>query len=219
MQDDHLREFRKFLTEALSFWGVQLSDFSLSVWWQAMQPYDMEAIRQAFSRHAMNPESGQFAPKPADVVRMLGGSTQDAALVAWAKVDRAVRHVGPYADVVFDDPLIHRVLHDMGGWIGLASRTEDEWPFVAREFENRYRGFRMRGERPEYPRQLTGIVNAANALDGFAGDTPRLIGDQDRCAVVLAGGTDRPLLGISLAAGQVARNAGVLRVVDGRKSA
>ncbi len=57
---------------------------------------------------------------------MLGGSTQDAALAAWSKVDRAVREVGPYQSVAFDDALIHRVLFEMGGWIPLGSKTEDE---------------------------------------------------------------------------------------------
>lgn len=199
MRIEDLTEFREFLTESLAFWNQSVSEFSLSVWWQAMQQFDMVAVRQAFTRHAMNPEAGQFAPKPADIVRMLGGTTQDAALVAWAKVDQAVRRVGSYADVVFDDPLIHRVLHDMGGWMALGTKTEDEWPFVAKEFENRYRGFRMRGERPEYPPVLIGIAGAHNRKGNHELQPPILIGDQSKAQAVMRGGTDKPLIGFTSA--------------------
>jgi hypothetical protein len=219
MRADELGAFRDFLTEALSFWGVQVSDFSLTVWWQAMRAYDIQACKQAFGRHAMNPDGGQFAPKPADVVRMLGGTNQDAALVAWAKVDRAVRSVGTYSDVAFDDALIHRVLHDMGGWIALGTKTEDEWPFVAREFENRYRGYRMRSERPEYPSLLIGMANASNQRSGQPMQPPRLVGDAGKCQAVIADGTDKPMIGFSSAGTLAGVAASGLRLVDGRKLA
>jgi len=83
-------------------------------------------------------------PKVADVIKMLQGSTQDSALTAWAKVDKAVRSIGTQMSVAFDDPLIHKVIQDMGGWLGLGQRQEAEWPFVAKEFETRYRGFKAR---------------------------------------------------------------------------
>lgn len=112
-----------------------------------MKPFDLAAVKDALNRHCVNPDNGQFMPKPADVVKLLQGSSQDGALVAWAKVDRAVRQVGTYSTVVFDDPIIHRVVQDMGGWVALGDKREKEWPFVAKEFENRYRGYPMRSFR------------------------------------------------------------------------
>lgn len=194
MRAEELREFRELLEGALAFWGQSVSEFALSVWWQAMQPYGLAAVRQAFSRHAMNPDNGQFAPKPADIVRMLGGTSSDQALQAWAKVDRAVRHIGTYQSVAFDDALIHRVMQDMGGWIALGMKTEDEWPFVAREFENRYRGDAMRGERPDYPPTLIGLAEAHNAKEGFKSVGPILIGDAERAQKVMLGGTNKPAI-------------------------
>lgn len=35
-------------------------------------------------------------------------------MVAWNKVDKAVRQVGAWTSVMFDDALIHRVISDMG---------------------------------------------------------------------------------------------------------
>ncbi len=195
MIDSDKAEFFTLLGGVYAFYRQEISDFAGGVWWQAMKPYDYRAVADAFNRHCVNPDSGQFMPKPADIVKMLGGSSQDAAMVAWSKVDKAVRQVGTYASVVFDDPIIHRVVHDMGGWVTLGTKTENEWPFVAKEFENRYRGYRVRSERPEYPRQLVGIAEQQNSQNGLASQPPVLIGDGARARTVMLGGSDAPLVG------------------------
>ncbi|SOD42399.1 DUF6475 domain-containing protein [Nitrosovibrio sp. Nv4] len=195
MQTDDFSKFHEGISGVMGFYGKGVSTFALDVWWNALKGYDLAAVVDAFNRHLANPDAGQYAPKPADIIRMLQGSTQDSALRAWAKVDKAVRHVGTYADVVFDDPLIHRVIQDMGGWIGFGTKNEDEWPFVAKEFENRYRGFRVRSEIPEYPAKLMGIATAHNEKQGFKADAPVLIGNELKARQVLNGGTDKPSIG------------------------
>lgn len=175
-------------------YGRSASEFAITIWWGALRQYDLAAVRQAFDRHVRNPDSGQFAPKPADLIRMMGGTTQDSALVAWAKVDRALRVVGTYRSVAFDDALVHRVLTEMGGWTALGVKTEKEWPFIAKEFENRYRGYRMRNEHPDYPPVLVGLAEAQNAQAGFEGEGPTLIGDQEQAHRVIAFGSTQPLL-------------------------
>lgn len=194
MQPHDAKAFKALLQGVHSFYGKDLSEFALGVWWEAMRPFDFDAVRDALNRHAVNPDNGQFLPKPADVVKLLQGSTLDSAMVAWAKVDRAMRTVGPYASVVFDDPIVHRVLHDMGGWIALSRGTEDEWPFKAKEFENRYRGLKTR-TLDAYPPQLTGIEEAENAK-ALRTAKPRvvMIGDRSRCEAVAAGGSTHQLL-------------------------
>jgi hypothetical protein len=195
MKKDDFLEFCEMLDLVAEQYGKTLSDGLKALYWQGLQDFDLSALRQAVSRHLRNPDSGQFMPKIADFVRMMQGTTQDAALIAWAKVDQAVRRVGTYNDVVFDDPVIHRVVTDMGGWIGLGNKNEDEWPFVAKEFENRYRGFKSRSEIPEYPAKLIGIATAHNQQKGFKSDEPVLIGNENLARQVLNGGTDKPSIG------------------------
>jgi hypothetical protein len=67
---------------------------------------------------------------------------------------------------------------------------------VAKEFENRYRGFRFRGERPQYPPTLIGIATAHNFRKGYKSGTPILIGEEHLARQVWLGGTDRPALGL-----------------------
>lgn len=197
MQQSDFDQFSQILNATADLYGKKMSDMALALWWNAMQQYDLAAVRDGLSRHMQNPDSGQFMPKPADVIKFIGGSTQDAALLAWAKVDRAVRSVGTYQTVVFDDLIIHAVVSDMGGWVSLGNKTEDEWPFVAREFENRYRGYRTQGGAQEYPRVLVGMYETQNSRNGFMTEPPVMIGDAGAAKQVLSGGSDKPRIGFS----------------------
>lgn len=205
MKPQDATRFTRLVSDVSAFYRQDFSEFAGRVWWQSMQPFDFDAVAEAFNRHAVNPDAGQFMPKPADIVRMLQGSTQDSALVAWAKVDRAVRTVGTYRSVAFDDPLIHRVLTEMGGWIELGRKGEDEWPFVRNEFVARYRGYRMRSETPEFPPHLVGMAEAQNARAGYAAEAPLLLGDAAAAANVRACGSAVPLLSVTTVA-QLAAN-------------
>jgi len=194
MIDKDKKAFFELIANVYAFYRQDFSEFAGSVWWEAMRPFDLSAVRSAMSRHCVNPDSGQFLPKPADVVKMLSGGTADQAALAWAKVDRAVRSVGTYADVVFDDALIHRCVSELGGWVWLGQQVEDDWPFIAKRFETIYRSFRMRNETPEYQKVLVGIANSQNSREGKQENPPVLIGNPDAAAKVLAGGSTTPLL-------------------------
>lgn len=196
-------QFNQLIAGIYSFYRKEFSAFAGNVWWQAMQPYDFEEVVDALNRHCINPDVGQFMPFPADVVRMLQGSSRDAALVAWAKVDRAVRTVGTYRTVVFDDAIIHRVLEDMGGWILLGQKTDKEWPFVANEFSTRYAAFRARSELPSYQKVLLGLIDSHNRQLAMPPQAPILIGDYDKAQRVMNGGVDMPILTMQAAGEQV----------------
>ena len=179
-------------------YGKNPSEGLISLYWQGLKNYDFQAVQDAIGRHLGNTDTGQFMPKIADIIRMMQGSSQDAAFAAWSKVDKAVRSVGPYDTVVFDDPLIHKVLHDMGGWMGLCDKDDEAWPFVAKEFETRYRGFKSRNEKVEYPAKLIGIFEAHNAKEGHKVAAPMLIGDASKAQEVLRlGTTGSKLLGMT----------------------
>ena len=119
MSPNDFQQFRDLLDGVYDFYGKRPNNFHRDIWWQAMQAYDYAAVADAMNRHLMNPDTGQFLPKPADIVKMIRGTTTDSALVALAKVEESIRKVGPYDSVAFDDPLINRVIQDMGGWIKL----------------------------------------------------------------------------------------------------
>lgn len=199
MINSELQEFAKTLLAVADYYGKELSTGVVDLYWQGLREYDLEAVRRALWAHARNPDTGQFMPKIADVAKVMQGRTSDQAAVAWSKVDQAVRRVGTYQCVVFDDPVIHRVIADMGGWTLIGAKDDKEWPFVAKEFENRYRGYRMRDETPEYPPVLIGMANAHNSQQGFRQNPPILVGDERKANQVRLGGTTAPLLSMKSA--------------------
>lgn len=197
MQPNDEREFVDLIKGVYAYYRQDYSKFTLGVWLEAMKPFDLAAVRDAMNRHAVDPDRGQFCPRAADVVRLIGGGSADAALMAWAKVERAVRLVGPYQSVVFDDPLIHRVASDMGGWTAFAKVDEGEWPFLRNQFATLYRGYRGRIGQIAYPAHLPGLSEQHNGSGGFAIEPPLMLGDMESCRRVLRLGTDAPMLRIT----------------------
>lgn len=216
-QDDSIR-FAVALVALAEYYGRDLSEGVIGLYQQGLQGYDIDAIERAIGAHLQNPDSGQWMPKIADIVRMIEGTTQDAAALAWAKVMRAVGSVGQYQSLAFDDPVIHLVIDDLGGWPGLCQTTEDELPFLAKRFETNYRAYRRRAnDIPPHPRYLVGVSEISNGAAGHRSDPPRLVGDQEKAKRVMLGGSSAPRLQISRFGERA--SAEVLRLVDRNESA
>lgn len=197
MREEDFDAFSGFLSAIYESKRATLSKMTVVLWYKALEHYDYPAVEEALVRFIRNEgDNGQFLPQPADVIKLIDGSTQDAALFAWAKVDKAVKLVGPWADVVFDDQIIHRVVDDMGGWPGFGQKTDKEWPFVAKDFENRYRGYRIKPSLDAYLPILAGSYNTHNGESGHVRQEPVLIGDPRKAAAVMRGGSDMPLIGL-----------------------
>lgn len=198
MTDADMVTFGAVLRDVYSFYRVDLTPGASRIWKTAMKAYSLDAVTDALGRHCMNPDSGQFLPKPADVTKMIGGTSKDAALLAWAAVDQAVRLVGPWQSVAFDDAIIHKVIEDMGGWVKVStgSATEKDFVFVGNEFENRYRGYLIRSDVGEYPRILMGQSAVHNAQCGGPPPAPVLIGDSRKAMAVITNGVTTARVGM-----------------------
>ena len=178
------------LAKVMSVYGKQITTGFVDVFFDALSGYDIESVRRGLNAHVQNPDSGQFAPKPADVVRLIDGTSQDQGMQAWSRVDKAVRRVGPYQSVVFDDPIVHRVLDDMGGWVKLCNTgSEDDYKFQGLEFARRYRACVIAGGVGDnYPHYLIGTTETDNSSRGLRVPEPLLIGDRTACLAVLSNG-------------------------------
>jgi Domain of unknown function (DUF6475) len=184
------KEFSALITDVLAFYRQDASSFALSVWWQACAEFDLEQVRKALTAHAMDPEHGTFAPKPADLVRVLQGTRTDRANIAWGKVYEAMQRVGAYTDVIFDDAAIHAVIEDLGGWPKLCRCNMDELGFIQSRFMKSYQAYAAQVDF-EYPRQILGdrSSDADYAKRGLPPPKPALIGSPEGCRAVLMGGT------------------------------
>jgi hypothetical protein len=183
-------EFSGLVSAAMAYFGATASPYVLSVWWAACEPYTMEQVRQALTRHAMNPDTGRFAPKVADIVRLLEGTAGDKAALAWGKALDAAQRVGAYSDVVFDDPAIHATIEDLGGWPKFCRVETKDLSYLQHRFCESYRAYAARGSF-EYPRRLGGDRSSDDVyrMRGLEPPKPCVVGDKAAARMVYKHGS------------------------------
>jgi len=188
MQPNDRPEFARLVTSVLDYYRQDVTGFTLDVWWQACQGFDLEQVRAALTAHAMDPERGQFPPKAADVVRVLAGTRTDRAAVAWGKAFEAMGAVGAYQDVVFDDPAIHAVVEDLGGWPKVCRTELKELSYLQHRFCESYRAYAVRTFT--HPRRLPGDRSPDSEFEkkGLKPPRPVLIGDPTKARQVYEAG-------------------------------
>lgn len=189
MQPNDLRKLTQMVTDALAYYRQDVSEFTLHVWVQACQPFTIEQVSKALTAHVTDPDRGQFAPKVADIVRILSGTHTDRAALAWGKALNAMSSIGAYSDVVFDDPAIHAAIEDMGGWPKVCRTDIKELGYLQTRFCNAHKAYTGRGTF-EYPKRLNGdrSPDPEYAKKGIALPKPALVGDVERAMQVYKGG-------------------------------
>lgn len=201
-----IEEFKIVMLGLGEYYDKTITPTIGNVYWEGLKSFSIEEIKKAITRHIKSPDQGTFFPKISDLVKFISGSSADASQQAWAKVDHAVRHVGVYQSVAFDDAIIHRVIADMGGWPPFGQKTEDEWPFVANEFRQRYHALKARGmDGVLYPPTLPGNAELNNGGKfeaawyrerGLPAPSPVAIGDKEIVLLIMAGGSNAPMVQI-----------------------
>lgn len=112
-------------------------------------------------------------PSPSEWVKAIEGDEETKSLAAWTEIVKTIRHIGHYDSVTFNDPLIHRVIKDMGGWIFLCQQSERELMFTQKEFERRYKNHYSIKELSKGPDYLTGQIEHQNSVHGFTHYIPK----------------------------------------------
>lgn len=189
MREHDMPQFQQLMADVLAYYRQDASTFVLGLWWNTCRGFELEQVRAALQRHCTDPERGQFAPKVADLARILQGTATDRASLAWGKVLEAMSSVGAYTDVVFDDPAIHAAADDMGGWPKMCRTEIKELGLLQHRFMQSYRAYTERGQF-DYPRRLGGDRSPDSEYEkaGLKLPRPALIGDPCRAKLVYQGG-------------------------------
>jgi len=193
------QRFVKAITALHEYYGKDISSAVMELYWIGLCQHTNEELESAVMRHIANPDTGQWMPKVADLVKMMEGTTQDSAWQAWTKVERGISSAGTYRSVAFDDPIIHLVIDDMGGWIELCQTQAKEIPFIQKRFEQIYRSYKIRGELPPHKPYLIGSAEAQNNMKGYPSDPPKLIGNPELAQRTLQLGSDKPKIPVTVA--------------------
>ena len=119
-----------------------LSQEALTIWWEMLVRYDLTEIESALAKYHMTPGSGQFPPKPSDVIGIIEGYDSDLAIIQWHRVASAVPRLGRYSEPDFGDSLTHAAITALGGWGRLCAMTTDQMSQAGRDFQKIYIAFK-----------------------------------------------------------------------------
>ena len=196
MEETDKKRFAELIAGLAQTFLTDVSITDIENYWLFLRGYSLADMELAIVNFCTSPEGNRFMPKPGELIAALEGNATQQAQQAWTKIINAIRHVGGDATVIFDDPLIHSVLHDMGGWIRLCGMYSKDEPFKQREFESRYVAYR-RNPPKEYPRKLIGRMDAGNALLGYSvNKVPILIGEEKKASMVYQKGQEAAKLSL-----------------------
>jgi len=138
MKPNDLPQFAALMNTLGEVYGKEITEVFSEIYWNTLKRFEWGEVKNAASKHISDPDKGQFMPKPADIVRWIEGTHETRALKAWIKTTDAVRRIGMYENVVFDDPIIHFVIEALGGWIKLCLSKTEDLPFLAQDFQKYY---------------------------------------------------------------------------------
>lgn len=164
MLDSDYEAFLGIWTEAMELYEKAPSPGAINLAFRALQMLDLSEVAQALTAHIRNPDTGQFMPKPADIIKFARGNTESRTSLAWAKVEKAIRSVGHYQSAAFDDPYIHAAIEQLGGWVKVctASATEKDLEFLGKKFETVYRSYAVNPPKT-WPAVLSGEAEQTNS--------------------------------------------------------
>lgn len=184
MIESNKNEFAELLSGYSEAKGKTLSKSTLKFYWECLIDYSIEEVKHGLILHAKDSNSGAFFPMPADIIKHIDGTIEDSAYLAWNKIYNA--KAGYYDTVIFDDPIIHSVISDMGGWMYFCeqrAQLEDrDWKFFQKEFLDRYKATRR-----------TGVLNAPKKLVGYFESTNQIEHPENIPEPVLIGQEKQPL--------------------------
>lgn len=170
-------ELTKLLFMTSDYYKETLSEGDINLWLRDLSPFSFDDILSAFGKWR---QSSDRMPKISNIVEIIRGSEEDLALAALIKVENAMSLYGSYATVVFDDPIIHAVIPELGGWVRTCRLSENEFTWWKKDFRERYQHHLRYGTLTNLPPKLLGIFDEKNLLFGEKPQKPKVVGNYEK---------------------------------------
>ncbi len=142
----------------------------LDGYWMGLADLPIEAVENACQRAI---GTCKFMPVPVELRELAGVmAPADRAIKAWEAFVVASRRHGYYDSVDFDDKVINATVRNLGGWVEIDERREQEGKdtWVRKEFERVYLALMRSGIGEEAGAPLIGFTEKENVMNGFGGE-------------------------------------------------
>ena len=148
MKNEDKRAFFDLMMAAGEVYGREVTQPMAAIYFSALANVSIEQVQEAMMAHMQNPDSGQFFPKPADLIKQMTGTTkqQDAAIedkaaIAWACIERDIRRIGSYGTLKLEDKQALATVKAMGGWQSICQTETSKMEWKRKEFIRMYETF------------------------------------------------------------------------------
>lgn len=168
MTDQDRPQFAAVLAQVAEVFGESVSTGRAEAYFSALSELEIAEVRAAAAALI---RSCRFFPKPAEWLEVLQGSPEDHAERAWSNVLTAIRKVGGWETVHFQDPATDAVVRTMWRtWEEACDVLSEELGYRHAEFLKIYRAAR-RNAKPSQP--WPGRLEIDNRARGFLQHVPR----------------------------------------------
>lgn len=167
MKDD--KKFKSYMAMMGEIFDKEVTKALSGAYWQILTRFTDEQCISAFDRAI---STCKFFPRPAELIEFINGSPQEMAdkgQIEACKVLNAIKRIGGYEGVQFDDPVTVAVIEEgFGGWVRLCTdqREKDEKWFI-KDFTNMYASFKRQGRKSI--KHLPGRCETENFANGRLG--------------------------------------------------
>ncbi len=148
MQDQDKDAFTEIMMAAGEVYSKAITVPMIKMYFAALGQVSIEQMHGAMMAHMQNPDSGQFFPKPADLIKQMTGTTkqqeaiiEDRAAIAWACIERDIRRIGSYGTLKLDDKQAMAAVKAMGGWQSICQTETSKMEWKRKEFIRMYETF------------------------------------------------------------------------------
>ncbi|MGL4756005.1 MAG: DUF6475 domain-containing protein [Aeromonadaceae bacterium] len=148
MQEQDKPAFERAMMAAGEVYGKEITGPLLQIYFAALSMMTIEQARTAMMAHMQNTDTGQFFPKPADLIKQIAGTTkqqeaaiEDRAAMAWACIERDIRRIGSYGTLKLDDKQALAAVKALGGWQSLCQTESAKMEWKRKEFIRMYETF------------------------------------------------------------------------------
>lgn len=169
MKDQDKDAFTEIMMAAGEVYSKAITVPMIKMYFAALGQVSIEQVQSSMMAHMQNPDSGQFFPKPADLIKQMTGTTkqqgaviEDRAAIAWACIERDIRRIGSYGTLKLDDKQALAAIKAIGGWQSICQTEISKMEWKRKEFIRMYETFE-RTPIEALPRSLPGRIELSEA--------------------------------------------------------
>ncbi len=145
--------------------GKKLSPGLTAIYMDILQNMKEETAAQILEYQI---RQAKWFPKPADLMETANGTLEEQAFRAWQILIDAIKKIGPYQSIYFEDQTISQIVEHFNGWLEVCNWTNAELPFRRKEFMGVYKYAKGASSSKIH----CGILEMSNRRRGYFSNIP-----------------------------------------------